>query len=172
VYACPSGPLAGQLDTYFAASRARFGPNLAHAYPPHITLTGFFHDDLAALPTYLGALGAAHAVALANPPVAPVAVTELATSADFHGLLISSPWLEALTADFALRAPSSSRRDALRLKNRLHLSLAYGFRREDGPGLAVLARSLVDINASVHWRLRLYERLAGGAWQIHGEWGL
>ena len=45
VYACPVGTLAGQLDLFFARSRAECGENAAHAYPPHCTLTGFFHSQ-------------------------------------------------------------------------------------------------------------------------------
>ena len=42
VYACPVGELAEQLETYFSKSRLACGPNQAHQYMPHCTLTGFF----------------------------------------------------------------------------------------------------------------------------------
>lgn len=171
VYACPLGPLAEQIAHYYAASEARFGPNRAHAYPPHITLTGFLHDEAGAVPLYREALGAA--LAAARPaPAGAITISELATTAEFHGLLVASPWLEALTADFAARAHSPTRRDTIRLKRWLHLSLAYGFRPEDGPALGELARELVDPAAPVTWELRLYERLEGRAWAQHGAWGL
>jgi ubiquitin-associated SH3 domain-containing protein len=172
VYACPTGPLAEQIAAFYTASRERFGANSAHAYPPHITLTGFFHDDAAAVPHYTTALAAARTRALAALPDAPIRIRELAFLDGFHGLLIESPWLEALTADFAATVDSPSRRDELRLKNWLHLSLAYGFRPEDAPGLADMALSMVDIAMPVAWDLRLYERLPGGGWQCHAEWEL
>jgi ubiquitin-associated SH3 domain-containing protein len=172
VYACPTGELAGQVEQFYAASRERFGANSAHAYPPHITLTGFFHDDRGAIPIYVAALAAAREAALPRLTGDAIAVTELATLEEFHGLLITSPWLENLTADFADRAGSPTRRADLRLKSWLHLSLAYGFRTADGPGLAALARAMVDPNAPAGWELRLYERLPGGGWQVHGAWGL
>jgi hypothetical protein len=172
VYACPTGELEHQILAFYAASRERFGVNSAHAYPPHITLTGFFHDDQATVPRYVAALDAAHAAALAARPASLVAVTGLACKADFHGLLFSAPWLEGLAADFAARAASPSRRDAIRLKRDLHLSLAYGFRPQDGPDLGALARSLVKPGAPAGWELRLYERLADGGWRIHRGWPL
>lgn len=172
VYACPTGALAEQIERFYAASRERFGPNSAHAYPPHITLTGFYHDDRAALPLYRAALAAARELALPRRPANPVAITALATATAFHGLLIASPWLEALTAEFAARAASPSRRDALRLKSDLHLSLAYGFRPEHGPALGAMAREMVDHTAPVAWELRLYERRPGDHWEAHAVWAL
>ncbi|CAN5634059.1 hypothetical protein BH23CYA1_BH23CYA1_13090 [soil metagenome] len=41
-YACPTGPLAQQLATSFERTQRICGPNTAHAYMPHCTLTGFF----------------------------------------------------------------------------------------------------------------------------------
>jgi hypothetical protein len=171
VYACPLGPLAAQIERFYRVSRERFGRNSAHAYPPHITLTGFFHDEAAAIPLYYAALAAALA-ATPRPRDGAIAVSELAIKEEFHGLLISSPWLETLAAAFAERAASPTRHEALRLKRWLHLSLAYGFGREDGPGLGELARELVDPAAPVSWELRLYEQLPDGEWSTHGAWGL
>lgn len=172
VYACPTGPLAEQVELFYTESRARFGPNSAHAYPPHITLTGFFHDDADAIPAYVAALGAAHARAMADRPPAPVVIRELHHHATFHGLLIDSPWLEALAADFAAVAQSPSRRDPIRLKRDLHLSLAYGFRPADGPALGARADAMVSITAPVGWELRFYERQGEGGWVCHVNYGL
>ncbi|NNJ11590.1 hypothetical protein EKD04_014735 [Chloroflexales bacterium ZM16-3] len=172
VYVCPVGPLAEQVAAFYAASRARFGSNSAHAYPPHITLTGFFHDDAAAIPGYIAALGAAHAEAIAARPELPITIRELALRDRFHGLLIESLWLEALAADFAAGANSPSRRDELRLKGLLHLSLAYGFRSKDGSALADMVASMVDVAAPVAWELRFYERRLDGGWVCHARWGL
>jgi ubiquitin-associated SH3 domain-containing protein len=48
-------------------------------------------------------------------------------------------WLKALMMDFAARVDSPTRTDALRLKDWLHLSLAYGF----SPASAVPLETLV-----------------------------
>jgi hypothetical protein len=172
VYACPTGPLATQIEAFFARSRARFGPNSAHAYPPHITLTGFFDDQVEALPRYQTALAAAHAAAMPTRPPEPVVISKLLLSTTFHGLLIVSPWLETLTADFAARAVAPGRHDPLRLKSKLHLSLAYDFRPEHGPALAELAQALVQPQAAVSWELRFYQQQPTGAWVTHGVWPL
>lgn len=168
VYACPIGPLAEQVAAFYTVSRERFGPNSAHAYPPHITLTGFFHDDAAAIPLYRSALAAA----LAARPAGAIRITDLLTTAKFHGLLITAPWLEALTADFAAQAHSPTRCDPVRVKDNLHLSLAYGFAPGDGPALGDLARTMVDPAAPVRWELRFYERLAHAGWRVHAQWPL
>lgn len=172
VYACPTGPLAAQIATFFTASQERFGPNSAHAYPPHITLTGFFHDDAVAIPCYLAALESAHARAMATRPASPVRIRKMAFRDGFHGLFINAPWLESLTADFIAAAASPSRRDRLRPKDRLHLSLAYGFRPADGSALAAMVTAMVDVAAPVEWELRLYERLPDGGWLCHAGWEL
>ncbi len=172
VYACPAGALAAQLERYFAASLARFGPNSAHAYMPHVTLTGFFDDAPQSVPVYAAALEAALEAAHPGIPEPPLTITDMLLRDTFHGLTIESPWLRALVADFAARADSPTRASPLRLKDWLHLSLAYGFAPEQGDGLAALARALVDAAAQVTWELRLYERLPDGGWVCHRSWPL
>lgn len=144
-------------------SAERFGPNSAHAYPPHITLTGFFRDEAAMIPHYCAALDRACAAL----PSGAVTITELLISAEFHGLLIDSPWLEALAAHVAAETSSPTLQAPLRLKQNLHLSLAYGFAAEVGPALGDLARTLVDPAAPVAWQIELYERHADGSWTCH-----
>jgi ubiquitin-associated SH3 domain-containing protein len=172
VYACPLGELARQIDRYYAISRAICGPNAAHDYMPHCTLTGFFHDDAAAIERYAAALGAALGRARASQPAAPLEVVSLELGAEFHGLLLRGEWLKQMIADFADSVDSSTRRDDLRLKGWLHLSLAYGFPPEQGEALAGLAREFVNVTAPVRWELRLYERNADWSWICHASWPL
>jgi ubiquitin-associated SH3 domain-containing protein len=172
VYACPLGPLARQLDQYFAASRAACGPNTAHRYMPHCTLTGFFHDEAASIEQYVGLLDAALERARPCKPAPVFAVREMLLREDFHGLLLNSPWLEALIADWAAGASSPTRREALRLKSDLHLSLAYGFPAEQHAPLAQLARELVDWRIPTDWELRFYERHPDKRWTCHAAWRL
>jgi len=171
VYACPVGALNDQVAAYFLAAQKAFGPNPAHEYMPHCTLTGFFQDAHAALPLYGSALAAA--LADAGPaPTPAVEVVETLFRDDFHGLALTSPWLTQLTASFAQRAHSPTRQASLRLKTWLHLSFAYGFAPEQGPGLARLARAMIDPTAPARWELRLYERQADHCWALHAAWAL
>jgi hypothetical protein len=170
IYACPLGELAEQLDRYYAASLAACGANAAHNYMAHCSLTGFFHDDRGTLDTYIEALDAAVHRARSTQPVPVLSIGGIALELEFQGLLLSSPWLQALIADFAGTAHSPTRRDALHLKNWLHLSLAYGFPPHHHARLAVLARELVDISAPVGWELRFYERHSAGHWTCHARW--
>jgi hypothetical protein len=170
VYACPTGPLATQIEAFYAASLAQCGPNNAHAYPPHITLTGFFHDEPAAVPRYVAALHAAHGRALARGP-AEISITDLLLRPDFLAFTFESPWLEALAADFAASvAEPLTRQDAIRVKSWLHLSLAYGFAEQQFQPLKVLAEQHIDRAAPVGWELRFYERQPGDTWICHAIW--
>jgi hypothetical protein len=172
LYACPLGELAQQLDRYFVASRAAVGTNAAHQYMPHCTLASFFHDAPDAVGIYTAAVDAALRRARPARPQAALTILEMRLGEDFHGLLLDGPWLKALVADVVRNAHSPTRRDALRPKDWLHLSLAYAFPPQQHAPLAQLARSLVDISAPVEWELRFYERHVDGAWQAHARWPL
>ncbi|KXS18337.1 hypothetical protein M427DRAFT_53736 [Gonapodya prolifera JEL478] len=56
LYACPVGTLNDQISAFFAASLAQFGPNMAHNYMTHITVTGLFHDVPESIPFYIRAI--------------------------------------------------------------------------------------------------------------------
>ena len=168
VYACPTGPLAEQLAAYFERSLREVGPNAAHGYMPHVTLTGFFHDDVDSVSTYRAALTTALTEMPAQTPDVLHSVG-MQLMADFLYLKFESPWLIALAARFAQHARSSTRRDALRLKDWLHLSLAYDFRPEQRERLAALARESVDPLTPAGWDILLYER-DGARWITHGRW--
>lgn len=168
VYACPVGDLAQQLELYFEKSRA-IAPNKAHAYMPHCTLTGFFHDQEAAVPAYCMALEQALMAARAEQPHPAIAVRGLTFHSDWHGLELESDWIKHLIASFARQAQSPTRRDALRLKDWLHLSLAYGFDQIYHESLRHLALTLVNPAAAVGWELRFYQRVELGSNQQEGD---
>jgi ubiquitin-associated SH3 domain-containing protein len=172
VYACPLGELAEQVERYFQLSQANCGPNAAHSYMPHCSLTGFFHDDLAAAPEYARMLDQLLRQRRPEQPTQVLTITEMVLREDFHGLLLEGVWLKALIADFASIATAPTRREAIRLKDWLHLSLAYAFPADKHMALAELARELVDTAAAVSWELRLYERRADSAWACHAGWPL
>ncbi len=172
VYVYPVGALADQINAYMERARIECGENAAHAYMPHITLTGFFHDRAASIPMYFASLSAAVAQARLIRPTPILNINEMRLGEQFQGLLIESPWLKQLAANFSRMTLSVTRTSAVRLKVDLHLSLAYQFPPEQAEHLARLARDMVDIAAPTSWQLRFYEREAAGQWLLHGLWKL
>lgn len=171
LYACPLGELASALSVYFERSSTEVGRNLAHDFMPHISLTGFFHDRETSIPTYISDLDQICKTApLAKPN--DILIQELIFRTDFHGLQISSPFLQLIARRLQVASSSTSRRDAIRLKGWLHLSLAYGFPPDQHERLEELARLCIDVSMKAHWALRLYERQATCKWQMHGNWVL
>lgn len=172
LYACPVGPLADHIQRYFAAARHRFSWNPAHDYMPHCSITGFFHDLPPAIPGYVEAIDT---VLKEYPPADDHPVIEvrgMLVEKDFHGLVLQSDWLSLFTTTFVTRAPTTTRSDALRIKDWLHLSLAYHFPAGEGPSLSCLARQTVPIDAPVCWQMRLYQRHRDKSWTLHGHWSL
>ena len=167
VYACPSGPLAEQLAVYFEKSRLLCGPNAAHQYMPHCTLTGFFEDVTSAVPTYMQKLERSLKRCQRSQPQPVLRVEDLAFRPDWHGLELSSDWLKKLILNFVCTATSPTRKTPLRPKDWLHLSLAYDFAPEQAAALKTLARDCVDPQAPVSWELRFYQRHPDNAWQCH-----
>lgn len=164
LYACPRGPLAAQIEAYFTQSQVQVGPNRAHGYMPHCTLTGFFHDQHSAIPLYVQATQQA----LNRHPDGAVTIDALYLKQSWHGLALTSPWLEAVAASFAAQAANvSTRLDDIRLKTGLHLSLAYGFETGQHKALAQLAETLIDITQPVTWHIQFYERHRPGSWTCH-----
>jgi ubiquitin-associated SH3 domain-containing protein len=169
VYACPVGELADQLDGYFAVVRERFGRNTAHAFMPHVTLTGFFRDEPSSVRGYVEAVG--RGIEAAGRPPTPVAVvTGVILEPGFHRLAVDAPWFESVVDRFRVEAAASpTRHDDIRPKRDLHLSLAYDFADEQHESLARLATELVDPRAPCGWTLHLFER-SGAAWHSHAVW--
>ena len=172
LYACPVGPLGDQIQAFLDQSRARFGPNAAHAYMPHCTLTGFFSDDPAVVPGDLQRLDRLLARALPTGPRPAVRVTGWGAQPGWLGLELESPWLCGLARDFADLAKEDQRQTPVTPKPWLHLTLANAFHWHQQAPLAALARQMVDPEAAVSWELRYYQRDPGGCWRCHRAWGV
>jgi hypothetical protein len=176
VYACPTGELAKQLDRYFQQSLATCGANAAHRYMPHCTLTGFFQDEETAIPLYVEALD--RTLCQAQPCPSPViTIQQLTFRPDWHGLELQSVWLKNMIANFASLAESPTRQDTLRLKDWLHLSLAYEFQPEQSEALIQLAQEYINLGSPVQWELRFYQRHSeqhhpDQRWICHQSWQL
>lgn len=167
VYACPVGKLAEQIEIYFEKSRLACGPNTAHHYMPHCTLTGFFEDQTSAVPKYTQKLERSLKRFRRSQPEPPLVVKDLNFRDDWHGLELSSDWLRQLIVDFVCRATSPTRKTPLRPKDWLHLSLAYGFMPDQADTLQTLAQDLVDPQAPVSWEIRFYQQNPDQTWICH-----
>ncbi len=172
VYACPVGELATQLELYFQTSEIECGKNAAHKYMPHCTLTGFFEDELTAIPIYTKALDNAVDNALSKPSKPVINILNMTFKPQWHGLELYSPILKQLILDFAKIANSPTRNQKLRLKDWLHLSLAYEFPPQQQDTLKAIAEKIINIQALVEWELRFYQRHSDWTWTCHKSWML
>ncbi|MEM1310123.1 MAG: hypothetical protein AAF892_06960 [Cyanobacteria bacterium P01_D01_bin.71] len=169
VYACPVGELADQLDIYFSKSRVIYGPNTAHRYMPHCTLTGFFEDATSSIPKYTRALERSLKRYRRSQPTPPLEVSGMAFRDDWHGLELASDWLKKLVLDFVCTATSPTRKSPLRPKDWLHLSLAYGFVPDQAEALKTLAQEVINFAAPVEWELRFYQQNPDLSWICHRQ---
>lgn len=158
LYATPRGPLAEALDDLFDRLR-RDSPTTAQAYPPHCTLTGFFHRARADVARVVD--DAHEAVVTAASMPARVSVEGLRLAADWIGLEITAPWLRAVTEAFVDGHVLGDGDDELRPKDWLHLSIAYG----DGD-LDTAARLAAELDPTLDaaWDVGVWERSTDGSW--------
>lgn len=165
IYATPTGELANACDAYFARA-CELGATTAQTYPPHVTLTGFFRRSSVRREQIREVVGDWIDTS-GHPPADAVTVDRLGIHDDWIGLEVSSPWLIDWTAALAERLPALPDEDALRLKDWLHLSLAYGIDELDA--YRELALDLVEPTASAEWEVALWERSADGWSRLTGQ---
>ena len=171
VYACPTGELNDRIEAYLIESKALFGANSAHKYMPHCTLTGFFSAELQSVPIYLQALDKAYATAQSDRSL-DVGIKRLILSKDWHGLELQSDGLKQLIVNFAQDRTLTNYFEKLRLKDWLHLSLAYNFSSQHEEQLKQLAVKAIDLDAPVQWELRFYQKNPDWSWQCLKSWQL
>ena len=172
IYACPVGKLNEQLEVYFQKSLNLCGKNTAHNYMPHCTLTGFFSDRLNSIPIYLQALDQAYFEAKNNNLSLDIKIKQLTFNQNWHGLELQANSLKELIANFAQLENSPSCSEELRLKDWLHLSLAYDFNPNYGEQLMQLATENIDLTANVNWELRFYQKNPNWTWKCWQSWEL
>ena len=172
IYACPVGELNSQLKDYFKQSYQLYGENMAHKYMPHCTLTGFFSDDLSSIPIYIRALDKAYTDAKSDRLSLDIKIAQITFNENWHGLELQADGLKNLISNFAELEQSSTRQEKLRLKDWLHLSLAYGFNLEHGEQLKQLAIEIIDMQADVDWQLRFYQKTLDWTWKCLQSWEL
>lgn len=169
VYAVPLGPLGEQLEAYWHRV-APIRPNAALEYPPHCTVTGFFHRRPAAIAEVVEALE--RVVADEGGAVVAPVVSRMVLEGNWFGLVLEAPALVDLAERFARLAPTGPDDDPVRPKADLHLSLAYEFAPERADELGALAALIVRPDASAHWELRLYEGRRAASWRSLAAWPL
>ncbi|MDH3680855.1 MAG: hypothetical protein OEV40_12990 [Acidimicrobiia bacterium] len=161
LYATPTGPLAEACARYFRCA-SRLGTTEAQGYPPHCTLTGFFHrtpervDEVVRETT-------SRLVAAGPVPDDAVIVKRLGASDAWVGLELSSSYLLRLTEELFVEHRLDAGDDPVRGKDWLHLSLAYGV--DDLAPYGLLAESVVDPSAPAGWEVALWERRRDGTWR-------
>ena len=128
VYACPTGELNRQLETYLRLSEKQCGKNSAHNYMPHCTLTGFFTDEIDSADYYLHALDEAYRQGDRNYAID---IKQLVFNPEWYGLELQADGIKDLIKDFVRLETSPTRQEDIRLKDWLHLSLAYGFKPQE-----------------------------------------
>lgn len=159
LYATPTGALGAALDRIFGRIADR-GPTTAQDYPPHCTLTGFFHRHHDEIPRIVAEVDEAVAE-IGPPPERAVDVVSLHRRADWIGLELASDWLHAVTAAFVAVHRVDAGDDALRPKAWLHLSIGYGV--DDLTAADAAAREL-DPTVAAPWEIALWQRHRDGHW--------
>ncbi|XP_071959698.1 ubiquitin-associated and SH3 domain-containing protein B-like [Antedon mediterranea] len=158
MYACPVGPFAEELETFWDKSLIEVGRNGAHSLLPHVTLCSFFtcDDSLVAQVT--------HAFQLAidrwkNEAPDQIAV-EYFAAANFIGLFIeeeNAEYMRRVAQDFSVEALNIAGIKLEPHKKQLHLTLAYQFHQSHLEKLEQLTKE-INVNKSARWELRLYSR--------------
>ncbi|WP_229640135.1 hypothetical protein [Waterburya agarophytonicola] len=171
IYACPVGELNKQIEKYFDLSRELYGANSAHKYMPHCTLTGFFNAKLDLIPVYLEALDRAY-IEAKNNHFLEIEIEQLTFKENWYGLELQCDRLKQLIANFAQTETLAKYFDKLRLKDWLHLSLAYDFNSEHETQLKQLAIETIDIKANVNWELRFYQKNPDWSWKCLQSWAI
>lgn len=158
IYATPTGDLADACAEYFRRA-LELGGTTAQTYPPHVTLTGFFRWP-ALRRNHVRDVVAGLVDASGHPPADSVETSLLGDRDDWIGIEVRSPWLIDWIESLASQLPPEPHEDALRLKDWLHLSLAYGV--DDLEPYRELAVEVIDATASARWEVALWERSANG----------
>lgn len=176
LYAIPTGLLAEQCDRLFRMVRA-IAPTTAQTYPPHCTLTGFFHrpvhrvhevidafERTCAEPAVRAAMADAGDRLVARRHVQALGVRR---HPDWLGIELEAPVLRHVATVFAGELARSRRAgdDAIRLKDWLHLSLAYDCDAALLDRHTALAGAMLGDDLACEWQLGLWRRHLGGRWE-------
>ena len=167
VYACPVGKLNKQIEIYLHQGSELYGANSAHKYMPNCTLTGFFNAELNSIPVYIEALDKAYIEAKNN---LDIKIKQFTFNEDWHGLELKAENIKTLIINFFQNKTINNYQEKLRLKDWLHLSLAYNFNPEYESKLKQLALETIDLKSDVNWELRFYQKNPDWSWKCLQSW--
>ena len=173
LYAEPAGELGARCAEFWAAMSAADAATEAQSYPPHVTLTGFFHRTpgrvMSIAEAFTRAVDAAAPQGLDGVRWVEPAELDLQVNHDWTGLHVTAPWMDAVVAAFAspdsAAQPADGGEDELRPKSWLHLSLAYGAGYDEFSRAAAAEHTaeLQRLTAEAKWTVALWRR-DGSAW--------
>lgn len=159
LYATPTGAFSDACDRYWASLHKLDSPTTAQTYPPHCTLTGFFHRRPADIPRLVNEVVAVSGVTGSELTVQSA---RLEKKDGWVGFVLESHSFEAAIREFVSRHVVRDGDDALRPKTWLHLSLSYGDGADPDRHMAE-ARRIFDGVDPGPWSLGLWCR-RDGSW--------
>lgn len=157
LYATPEGDVGEACARYWATLERSRRRTTAQEFPPHCTLTGFFHRDRDEVGRIVGEIGE---VLASTPDSMSVRSARLEVVDDWVGLVLDAPVFDDVIERFVARHRVGAGDDRLRPKTWLHLSLAYGagadtrYHRE-------AASSLFGETRPETWSVALWQRRDG-----------
>ncbi len=169
VYACPVGKLNQQIEKYLHQSRELYEANSAHKYMPHCTLTGFLNAESNSISVYIKALDKAYIEAKNNLDL-DIKIKQLTFNENWHGLELKAENIKTLIVNFFQNKTINNYQEKLRLKDWLHLSLAYNFNPEYESELKQLALEIIDLKSDANWELRFYQKNPDWSWKCLQSW--
>ena len=159
LYATPTGDLLSWCNDYFDIA-AQHGGTEAQNYPPHCSMTGFFHRSASRSNEAIDALSNIGA----KPTDIPIDSLNLSIDKpDWLGIEIQSEMLKTITSLFSSNYKHLSDEDPLRVKEWLHLSLAYGV-KDINPFKKAL-NNICDLPSESSWEVALWQRRRQNIWK-------
>lgn len=172
LYACPTGSLADQIQTFLGRSQATWGTEATPLGLPCCKLIDPFEEQGHTLPIYTQTLERAYKRGMRSCPDMALQVDGWQQTTDSLTLALSAPWLRQVMVNFACTVKSPTRKMPLRIQEHLRLVLAQGQGKAQTQAMAQLAEEMIDLSRPSHWEMRFYQRTARQTWMVRQTWAL